>query len=125
MNKLTTALLAVVATLLAGCADPVWQGYAGQDVQSVVLDQGPPANVEQLSDGRRAYQWIVEYTGTRPVVSNTTTNVESDVAGSTTANATTTTYVPYTQRCLYTLIAIPRGSRWFVEGMRNGGPVCR
>lgn len=125
MNKFTTALLASVATLLAGCADPVWQGYAGQEVQSVVLDQGPPANVEQLSDGRRAYQWNVEYTGTRPVVSNTTTNVESAVAGSTTANATTTTYVPYTQRCLYTLIAAPQGNRWIVEGIRNGGPICR
>lgn len=124
MNKSTT-LFASFITLLAGCADTVWQGYAGQDIQSVVLDQGPPANVEQLSDGRRAYQWTIEYTGTRPVVSNTTTNVQSDVAGSTTANSTTTTYVPYTQRCLYTLIAAPQGNRWIVEGMRNSSPTCR
>lgn len=111
------------AFLLSGCASQIMQSYVGGSIQEPILDYGPPTNVLDLEDGRRAYQWRITSSGAMPVTSPTTATVYGS-AGYATAYGTSTTYVPYSQECLYTLTAVQQGERWIVDGFRDPGFWC-
>jgi len=116
--------LAFVAVfLVAGCASQVLQSYVGKSITEPILDYGPPSNIVELSDGKRAYQWARTNTGVIPVTTPTTTNVYGS-GGFATAYSTTTNYVPYSNDCVYTLIAIKSGDDWIVESFRQPTFSC-
>ena len=57
----------VTLITLGGCVADTMRGYIGQDVRQVELAYGPPANVIDLGNGSRAYQWARISTSTTPV----------------------------------------------------------
>lgn len=48
--------MVVIALVLSGCASSIVEGYVGQDITSVAIQHGLPANVFDLPDGRTAFQ---------------------------------------------------------------------
>lgn len=113
----------VLAAALSGCASQIMESYVGKSVKEPILDYGPPANVVELEDGRRAYQWRLTQSGAMPMSSPTYATV---YAGGRVATAygSTTTYVPYSQDCVYTLTARQQGGRWIVDGYRRPTLGC-
>ena len=50
-------VILLVLFFMAGCASTHMQQYLGKDIREVVMDSGPPENVLDLGDGRRAFQF--------------------------------------------------------------------
>lgn len=50
-------LIAALVLTLSGCASHVLKGFVGRDVSAAIARYGPPENVFDLPDGRRAFQW--------------------------------------------------------------------
>lgn len=116
-------LVACLAFAGSGCASQILAPYVGRSIEEPILDYGPPVNVLDLSDGRRAYQWRATNSGVLPMSSPSTATVYGS-GGYATAYGTTTTYVPYSQDCLYTLTATRQGGQWIVEGYRQPNLMC-
>lgn len=83
------------------------KGYIGQSIQEAILDYGPPINVIELGDDRRAYQWNITTGGVVPI-----------------SGPTTTTYVPYADSCIHTLTAKKSGNDYIVESHRQTHSFC-
>jgi len=104
--------------LLAGCASTHMKQYIGKDVLSIVLDEGPPENVFDLEDGKRAFQY---YWGGGTFAMPQTTNVTANTTyagNSAWTTATATTYgggVFSTKGCLITYIGVWNGTAWIIE----------
>jgi len=109
--------------LLAGCATTIMQGYVGKSITEPILDYGPPTNAVDLPDGRRAFQWEINVSGVIPI---TSTNSATVWGGGTPAlvTGTTTSYVPTSSQCVYTLFARPKGDDWIVTGYREPNLNC-
>jgi hypothetical protein len=118
-----TALIVAMAIVLSGCASQIMESYVGKSVQEPILDYGPPVNVMQLEDGRRAYQWRLTQSGAVPVSSPSYATAYGS-GGMVTAYGSTTTFVPYSQDCVYTLTAREQGGRWIVDGYRRPSLAC-
>ncbi|EBA02685.1 hypothetical protein RB2150_00959 [Rhodobacterales bacterium HTCC2150] len=97
--------------------------YVGKSIQEPILDYGPPVNVVDMNDGKRAFQWSITHSGAVPIYTPQTATVYG-VGGPATVNYSTTTYSPYSQTCLYTLIAVQQGKDWVVEGFRKPNLMC-
>lgn len=105
--------------ILGACATDVLQGYIGKPITEAILDNGPPTNIVELGDNRRAYQWDVTKAGIVPITAPSTTYVYGSGI-SATATITSTTYVPYEQRCIYTVTATKSESgEYIVDGFRE------
>lgn len=104
--------------LLAGCATSVMKSYVGQDVRKVVVQRGAPANVMDMGDGLRAFQWHVQEGYTAPVTANSYGNVNA-YGNSAYYNNTTTVTGGQTHNwtCVYTLYArwSEASKGWLVE----------
>lgn len=122
MKKIITLpLLAFFA--LSACATDIMQGYVGKSVQEPILDYGPPTNVVELDDGRRGYQWQMNSSGVIPMSTPTSSTVFSG-GQMAVVNSTSTTYLPYSQDCLYTLTAVKQGDIYIVDGFRQPSFDC-
>lgn len=99
------------------------QGYVGKSIQEPILDYGPPANIVDLSDGQRAFQWQIESSGVVPISSPSTSTIYGS-GGFATVSTTTTNYLPYSNSCLYTLLARPSGDDFVVTGFRKPRLGC-
>lgn len=121
--------LGLAALVLAACASEM-ERYVGRSISEVMLDYGPPDDVFELSDGRRAYQWEVKKEGFRPAPGpriGVGIGVGSGWRGGMWGGQVTTlntAYVPYSKTCRYTLISDKRGSQWFVSDFRRPTPGC-
>ena len=58
LQRLKLGLLIALALGLSGCATDIMQGYIGRTPQEVMARYGPPDNIFDMPDGRRAYQWL-------------------------------------------------------------------
>lgn len=100
--RLITLVLA--AALLAACASTEMRAYIGRPISDVLLDYGPPEQVIDLPDGRKAYQF--RWGGGAYVVPG-----QSHATAITTGNVTTVTHtgapsvVGYSEGCLISFIA--------------------
>ncbi|AXO16941.1 hypothetical protein [Thalassospira indica] len=83
------------------------KGYIGQSITEPILDYGPPINIIDLDDGRRAYQWNIVESGIIPI-----------------SGPNTTTYVPYADSCIHTLTARKVGTDYIVEEHRQTSVFC-
>ena len=93
----------------------------GKDVSQVVAKYGPPVNVYDTPDGRRAFQWRMENSYVTP----TTTNLNVyNYGGMTTGYATTTGGYAGTEVCFYTLYATGSGKKWTVTGFEPPRAAC-
>jgi hypothetical protein len=88
-----------------------------------MLDYGRPSAVFDLPDGTRAFQWTVTSSGTIPMTDTSTSNVYG-YGGWASVTTTNTTYSPYSQTCLYTLIGKQNGKDWIVTSFRKPTFFC-
>lgn len=106
-----TLCVALAFLALSGCATSIMQGFVGQPLQAAMVQYGPPSNIFDMDDGRRAFQWKISESGYIPAVSNTysTANIYAPPGAFATiqGNSTTTTTGGYgfQQTCLYTMFA--------------------
>lgn len=115
--------LLLICLVVAGCATAILDGYVGKSISEPILDYGPPVNVLELPDGRKAFQWAVNSSGVIPVT-NYSSGTAWTGATSTYVTGTSTSYVPYSNRCVYTLYARPQGEDWIVTGYRQPSLDC-
>ena len=120
--KADIAIYAFLA-MLAGCVADTMRGYIGQDIRSVMLAYGPPANEIDLGGGTRAFQWSKTSVDTNPVSAATTTRKDKG------RKTTQTEFVGGTQtvtNCLYTFITAwdPQRGGWIVTGFRQPSLEC-
>jgi len=111
-----------IVVALAGCASQIMEGYVGKDVTEAMLDYGPPANVMDLPDGTRAFQWSMTSSGVIP----TTTTYNATAYGNTVVGSTTTTGGGvYSQQCVYTLIGVKNTNKSYtITGYRKPTMMC-
>jgi len=108
----------IVAICLSGCASQILQSYVGKSVTEPILDYGPPASVVELAENRRAFQWQIDSSGIVPISTPTTASVYGP-GGLTTVTSSSTSYLPYSQSCLYTLLATRSEDDWIVDSFRE------
>lgn len=123
MRPLLAFVFGSIAFLVTGCATQVLQSYVGQPITEPILDYGPPTNVVELENGRRAYQWAIDSSGYIPITTPSTGTIYGS-GGYATVTTTSTSYVPYSDRCIYTLIAVEQQDRWIVESYRDPSFMC-
>ncbi len=112
-------LLACGLIAVVGCASSTAEKFVGQSIEEAYFKLGPPENVFDLTDGRRAFQF---YWGGGNFVApgNATSNMTSNYDGSTTIKTVLTPAQVYSSRgCLITLIAEgSENSEWTIEEWR-------
>ncbi|MCA1335566.1 hypothetical protein [Pseudooceanicola marinus] len=121
MKRLFAGALAVL--LMTGCASSIMESYVGKSIQEPILDYGPPSHVMDISANRRAFQWSMTNSGVIPITTPTTTTVYGN-GGYATAYSQSTTYVPHSNQCVYTLTAIKQGDDYIVDGFRKPTLMC-
>jgi len=100
------------------------EGYLGKPIEEAQLEFGPPIQVLDMPDGRRAFQFRY---GGGPVVVPGYSNTTVTSYGNT---ATVNSYgspggVLYTEGCILTFFAVKEGAAWVVRDMKvPGGLVC-
>ncbi len=106
-----------LAVALQGCSADIMRGYVGRPPEAVMARYGPPVDVRDLPDGRRAYQWM-EVETTTSGGSETTTyergRRRTEYAPTTTAE----------KRCFYTFYARQSSGRWFITNFRKPKLEC-
>ncbi|MDF2143091.1 hypothetical protein [Paenirhodobacter sp. CAU 1674] len=117
-----TVLVAMIFAL-SGCASQILESYVGKSVNEPILDYGPPTHVLELDNHTRAYQWKVDASGAMPIYTPTSATAYGP-SGVTTVTGSTTTWVPYSNTCIYTLLAQPNGKDWVVTGYRKPSLDC-
>jgi len=121
---LAAARGALLALALTGCVSSVVKPYVGKPIEAVFIAHGRPANVFDLANGRRAFQYYLGGgTFTTPAV---TTGSATTVGNFTSYGAVTTGgNVISSPGCLVTFIARPDGMTFIVEEYRIPGRlVC-
>lgn len=112
-------LIIIAALALTGCASSIMQGFVGQSVQEAMVRYGPPANVFDMGDGRRAFQWVMTQSYVMPTnVTNTGNAYGIGNSVYWTQNTQITGGQPITNQCAYTLFGRWNESakQWVVEG---------
>ncbi len=113
-------LLGAILTV-TGCASEIMGGMVGQDVTQVVTRYGPPINVFDLPDGRRAFQWR---TDDAIVMPTTTTYNAYGYGNMVSGSAMTTGGYLGSQTCFYTLYGKPNGKSWTIIGFEKPTLAC-
>ena len=116
-------LLLLLTFTVAGCASQILDSYVGKSIAEPILDYGPPTNILELGDGKRAYQWAMTNSGVIPMTSPASATVYGS-GGYATAYGTSTSYIPYSNDCVYTLLASQKGKDWLVDGFRRPTMGC-
>jgi hypothetical protein len=116
--------IGAAAILLTGCAADKMRSYIGQDIRTVELDCGPPANQIDLGNGTRAFQWTKISVDTTPISAVTTT--DKDRRGRKTRETQFIGGEQTVTKCLYTFIAnrTPQENGWLVTGIREPSFDC-
>lgn len=116
------ALPIIVFMLLSACASEMMKTYLGKDISEVVMDQGPPAGVMDLPNGRRAFIW----TRTETIVAPTYTSINASQSGRWLAGTATTTGGHVSSwDCVYTFIGQPnRTGGYTVVDFRKPSLAC-
>lgn len=110
--------LALALAAVAGCASTAMKKYVGGSVSEAYLAYGPPEQVFDLPDGRRAFQFYWGG-GSGVVPANVNTTVRPTGFGSYHVTTTGTPAMAYESKgCLVTLIARPVGNDFVVEEYR-------
>lgn len=123
-SRYITRALGPLALVLAlsACSTDIMQSYIGRTPEDVMTRYGPPANVRDLPDGRRMYQWVeVETTTTG---GSATTRLERGRHGQ---PRTRTEYDPTKtseKRCFYTLYARRTGDSWRIDDFQKPQLGC-
>lgn len=115
-------MLAIVVGLTA-CASEVMKSYIGKPISEAMMDYGRPTNVYDLGNNRRAFQWIRTDTGAYPITTPSHSTIYG-AGGWATVTTHSTSYVPYSQTCAYTLTAAKSGDDWIVDGFRKPTLGC-
>ncbi|MCH7861262.1 hypothetical protein ACQKOH_20215 [Sphingomonas sp. NPDC092331] len=106
-----------LAVALQGCSADIMRGYVGRPPEAVMARYGPPVDVRDLPDGRRAYQWM-EVETTTSGGSETTTyergRRRTEYAPTTTAE----------KRCFYTFYAHRTSAGWRIDSYLNPELGC-
>jgi hypothetical protein len=114
--KRLISLLIICATVSA-CASHFAKGYIGKTAVDLELENGKPANIVELPDGRRSYQY---YWGGGTFVTPQTTTGSVNVIGNTALvhAQTTPAAVISSPGCIINFIAEQQGDRWVVTEAR-------
>jgi len=99
------------------------ESYVGKSVKEPILDYGPPTNVIDLGEGRRAFQWSISSSGYVPMSTPTSATVYG-TGGMTAVYGQSTSYVPYQNDCLDTLTARQQGDDYIIDGFRRPRIMC-
>lgn len=115
--KKFTLIAVLICLVISGCASNFANSYMGKTLIDLELDQGRPANVINLPDGRRAYQY---YWGGGTFVTPQTSTGTVDVIGNTAyvQSQTNPATVVSSPGCLISFIAEQRNSQWVVVETR-------
>lgn len=120
MNKFATA---IVALMLTGCMtmESQMNSFVGKDITEAIAKNGPPTNVFNMPDGRRAFQWFRN----RDLIMPVTTNVAANNYGNYGyAQATTSGGYMGSTQCYYTLYARKSGNSYKVVGIEKPSFSC-
>ena len=114
--------LLFIVFLAAGCASQIMGEFVGQNINQVMVEYGPPVNVFDVGDGRRAFQWRMD----EAIIMPQTTNYSAYTTGSiTTGTATTTGGYVGSYSCFYTLYAKQnKPNSWVVVGFEKPSLFC-
>jgi len=123
MNMRISIALAASFVLLASCASDIMQAYVGKSISEPMMDYGRPTDVFELGGDRRAFQWMMTSSGAFPMTTPSYGTIYGS-GGWATVTTTSTTYVPYSQTCAYTLTAKRSGDDWIVDGFRKPTLAC-
>ena len=114
--------LLVLVFLVAGCASQIMGDLVGQYLNQVMIKYGPPVNVFDVRDGRRAFQWRMDQ---RIFFPQTTNYTGYTTGGVTTGTATTTGGYAGSYACFYTLYAKQHKlDSWVVVGFEKPNLEC-
>jgi len=122
--SIRSLLLLILCGALSACASQFANRYMGKDVVEIELENGKPANIIELPDGRRSYQY---YWGGGTFVTPQTTTGTVNVVGNIAyvQSQSTPGTVVSSPGCLINFIAERRGDRWVViEGRWPDRHVC-
>lgn len=120
--RITCTMLAFAVGLTA-CASEVMKSYIGKSISEPMMDYGRPTNVYDLGNDRRAFQWIMNQSGAYPITSPSYGTIYG-AGGWATVTTSSTTYVPYSKTCAYTITAKKSGDDWIVDGFRKPTLGC-
>ena len=101
-----------LAWSLSGCSADIMRGYVGRSPEEVMARYGPPVDVRDLPDGRRAYQWMEAETET----SGGEATIRIDNGRHRTEYSPTTTKE---KRCFYTFYAHRTAYGWRIDEFRR------
>jgi len=138
LRRVVVAAALAGALGVSGCASSIMEGFVGQPLQMAMVRYGPPENVFDMPDGRRAFQWKMTSSGV--VAGSSTTTYSGNVyappgglgagGGTTTFNVksrtTTTPAQVISHTCLYTMYATwNEGSKtWTFVGIEKPNFMC-
>lgn len=110
--------LAAAAFAMASCASTEMKTFIGKPAEEAMFAYGPPANVFDLSDGRRAYQY--RWGGGAVMMPGRATSTAQSFGSITTVQTTATPAAIFESAgCLITFIARDQGGgRWVLEDYR-------
>lgn len=94
-------------------ASETMASYIGREIGEVAAQYGPPASDFAIGD-RRAFQWVMTFTGPSDPIVTTYRR----------GRAVTTGGKRRQLECLYTLIAEAQDGRWFVVDYYPPRPEC-
>ncbi len=113
----------VLIATLSGCATSIMESYVGGSITNPMLDYGRPTDVFEISEGKRAFQWVLNSTGVVPV-NNPSRSTIYGSGGWASITTNTTSYRTYSKQCRYTLTATWNGDDWIVDGFRPPSFRC-
>lgn len=122
-------IIAVLALALSGCATGIMESYVGRSVPEAAVRYGPPTNVFDMPDGRRAFQWEMSSSYVTPRQTYANVNIYAP-PGSAFASAsgysTTSGGNVMTQTCLYTVYGRfdPMMNTWIIVGFERPSFIC-
>jgi hypothetical protein len=124
-NASKAALVATLALLsLVSCVSTMMEGYLGKPIEEAQLEFGPPIQVLDMPDGRRAFQF--RYGGGPVMVPGSSTSTVTTYGNTATVNTFGTPGgVLYTEGCILTFFALKEGNAWIIRDLKvPGGLVC-
>lgn len=110
-------LTVVASIMLVGCASTAMKRHVGSSISEAYMSYGRPANVFDLPDGRRAFQFYWGG-GAIPVAGHSTSTINPTLTGYQVTTTGTPAMLLESEGCLVTLIARPTGADFIVEEYR-------
>ena len=111
-------LALVFILVVGGCASTAAKSYVGKPIEEAYFELGPPENIFDLSDGRKAFQYRWGG-GTYALPGQATTHVTGNLYSATARTIYTPAQVIESKGCLITLLARQNSKKsWVVEEYR-------